>query len=820
MNLPLRLARRFSRAAFIRWVPTIVAAAMVFIVTITLVVQALTLTGEQRTQRDHGRMGWRTDLSQIEQKGHLPRQFASMAAALRHNGVSDYDIEWATFDIKPSGAPTEFTEFLERDWRSNPLPGRFVLTSGRMPQAPGEVVVTHATSGHVANGTLSVLSGTARLSVVGIVDDRYTRKSQILAAPGTAARFSDATLAAFPTLSGLTAVYWDGDSIDRVTSALAPIVARVTGQQRPAVVRNLSAATTSRAESVARPAPTFTHRFPLIGWVLVAGLPLVAGIAAAGSARRHLHRRTLTLRSVGVDRRTAITGLGVALTLSTLLWVTVGTIIGVALAALLRVVIAQTWAYQPLAPLRLPTGSVLVAASCAVAGVVMTALPGLGATPARRASSAGASWLTFLRRVTAAAGCAAVIALAVSTNTTKESMILVGACLGVAVLVMPDLVPLILRRVPEGAPSQRLAVRQLRADSSRAQAAILTLVVAVAVPVAFFTLVSTVTHAGNDARVATVPRGQIMVSDGQSGIGAPSTDVVNVVRANLPAARTVVLGAASGAAGPVAIENAPAMGVWTVNGPADAERLIGSPLTEAQRVTLDRGGILVWDDKPAGTRRLTSWAQTTSGPDGAHVAAVVDATPAVIDPSWQRNASGLITRAGLERHGLRSDGGLVVFTGVSDGDAQAVARDVVARGIDISQVVVHEEPNSVVVPLAFTLAAIMLAAVVGFTALVLFRGQARTMSRYLASLVAIGLTPVWVGRVLLRQAVIICVVGTLIGAAIGVASVIAFSRAHQGLPLVVPWVPIIATTGLGVSAALLSSVLSGRRVRATDRFTD
>ncbi|WP_168990073.1 FtsX-like permease family protein [Yimella sp. RIT 621] len=435
-------------------------------------------------------------------------------------------------------------------------------------------------------------------------------------------------------------------------------------------------------------------------------------------------------------------------------------------------------------------------------------------------SSAGASWLTFLRRVTAAAGCAAVIALAVSTNTTKESMILVGACLGVAVLVMPDLVPVILRRVPEGAPGQRLAVRQLRADSSRAQAAILTLVVAVAVPVAFFTLVSTVTHAGNDARVAAVPPGQIMVSDGQSGIGAPSTDVVNVVRANLPAARTVVLGAASGAAGPVAIENAPAMGVWTVNGPADAERLIGSPLTEAQRVTLGRGGILVWDDKPAGTRRLTSWAQPTSGPDGAHVAAVVDATPAVIDPSWQRSASGLITRAGLERHGLRSDGGLVVFTGVSDADAQAVARDVVARGIDISQVVVHEEPNSVVVPLAFTLAAVMLAAVVGFTALVLFRGQARTMSRYLASLVAIGLTPVWVGRVLLRQAVIICVVGTLVGAAIGVASVTAFSRAHQGLPLVVPWVPIVATTGLGVSAALLSSLLSGRRVRATDRFTD
>ena len=161
-----------------------------------------------------------------------------------------------------------------------------------------------------------------------------------------------------------------------------------------------------------------------------------------------------------------------------------------------------------------------------------------------------------------------------------------------------------------------------------------------------------------------------------------------------------------------------------------------------------------------------------------------------------------------------------MLTGVSDGDAQAVARDVVARGIDISQVVVHEEPNSVVVPLAFTLAAIMLAAVVGFTALVLFRGQARTMSRYLASLVAIGLTPVWVGRVLLRQAVIICVVGTLIGAAIGVASVIAFSRAHEGLPLVVPWVPIVATTGLGVSAALQSSMLSGRCVRATDQFTD
>jgi putative ABC transport system permease protein len=69
---------------------------------------------------------------------------------------------------------------------------------------------------------------------------------------------------------------------------------------------------------------------------------------------------------------------------------------------------------------------------------------------------------------------------------------------------------------------------------------------------------------------------------------------------------------------------------------------------------------------------------------------------------------------------------------------------------------------------------------------------------------ALGATRATVGLLFLIESTLLCLLGAVAGAAVGVAATVAFAAA-SGIPPVLPWPPLAA----GMAAALLIGVLAG-----------
>jgi hypothetical protein len=252
--------------------------------------------------------------------------------------------------------------------------------------------------------------------------------------------------------------------------------------------------------------------------------------------------------------------------------------------------------------------------------------------------------------------------------------------------------------------------------------------------------------------------------------------------------------------------------VLALDAAEDVARVLDRPLTAAERAALADGGMLAWDDLEGGERVLEH--ATGAGSREVRIPAVDVREESV--PRWLRGREGVMLAADARRLDLPVADADVLFTGVSDADARGAQQAVLDAGYDPSQVSIYETPV-LYTPQSYLLTAAGMLLLVLLCSVAVSRGQVRTLQRYLGTLVAIGITPGWARQVLLAQSAFLLAVGTAVALVLAIPPVAILAWRRTFYELSIPWGQLAAVIVGFYAAVLLATVLSARRIRASDR---
>lgn len=807
----------------------LVVAALLVGMFVTL--KAFTLSGTQVAERDLGRFAYAADLSAvIAISPERPVDVLRLTRAVRAAGATDAQVSLTSFDIEPAMIHPPVTNYVETDWTDKPMPGRFTLMSGRWPSRPGEVVVTEALRSQVSRGeVLSVLSGRERFDVVGIARDQYSAWSLILGAPGTWSGLSPDTLRAFPDLSAYATLYWDGASQPAVIGAVAEAIATNPSGRSPAsVAETIQEVTTSRAELLSRQSAGWVERIPLAYKIPSLALPLLAVLVIFGLNNRRFQRSMSAMTSIGMRRSRAVAGIAAAVSAWTVVSMVLGSLAGLGLGLLARLVIVSTGVYAaPLSPLPWIGPAVLRVAAVTVSGCLLMAVAlHVSSRPERRASPEGATSVAPAggsrgHAIRTGRRCAVIVvaALAVievsSLSTITDAMALTATIGVVVLLVVPDMLALVLRRLPRREPRLRLARKQLSHDRPRGVVAVAVLSVALGAPIGLLILVATLVRSDESGLSSPPAPGQVLLSGG-GGFLPPSDGVVRAVTSRVgldqEPVRVRILGSARWY---VSVAGGDLGAMLAIDTPEDVARLANRPLSTEEAQTLRGGGALVWDDYPKPGPVL----ETRPLGDSRVLARTPPLRVIVADfePAWQVSTRGVLLTSTAGELGLPTSQGGLVYTGVSAADTRAAEDASVTAGFDRRDVSVYEPPPDVIVPAAYLSAAVGLGLVVIVTTMAVARTQVATLRRYLGALVSVGLSTRWVRQVLLVQSAVALGISTLLALVIGLTPLAIASWRITGLTLAVPWTALAVLVVAFYLAAVTATLLSSRRLKAADR---
>ncbi len=815
-----RLARKFLRAPAVRKPAATVVIVSAVLTLIFTVLSQLSLTGTQLVERDLGRFEASVELGDaIGSKGGAA-DFTRAERTLAEAGARDHLLVLYTGDIRPATVDPPAVAYLEADWASQPFPGRYQLVGGRWPSRPGEVVSTASLDPYLVGGSrLSVVTGREILTSVGRVVDRYgTRSKVLLAGPGTWNRFDKVALAEkYPRLGVGVTAYWSGASGAAVTAALVKSMASPIGPMTADALSSELPRTLTTADAVRRSARGFVERLPLAYLIPSLALPALAVAAAFGVNGRRLRRRSGTLRAVGVRSLDAAFGLGLACST----WLVVGAIVGIALGAAagwLARPIAAAMTDRPLAgypPVWSPSFRLLtgVTLSCVIATVLLI-------VGTRRVSARPLAWLTAVPRIggpvrqALAVGVAALaIWLVGSAQRNQVAGVLTGGLSGVTILLLPGILPALLRRLPSTGPRRRLAVRQLQLDPMRLTVAV-ALVLAATAP-ALTTATTVASNLASDALtlISITPPGQLVVTTNDAVTSPPPALVRLVVDAARPAAREIQLYSLGSRSLTVTVRPegfGPLMAVDTVE---EAIRLSHGGLSREQQQDLAAGRILLWGSPGRQTRPLY-----LTDPAGA-----VTPTPALpvttgtFNVNWRQSEDGLMLTATAARFALPVSRGSIVLTGLSTAQIEKVKDVTVAAGYTPAFLRTFKVPDPFPISPAVWAALGGLSLLVFLALFTMTRAQAVALRGYNSGLIALGVPGRWARGVLILQTLFVTMLGLVLALAIACVSVGFMTLRVPGMILAVPWVQLgVALAGV-VVAAIAATAAAGRRLVATDR---
>lgn len=830
LRLLLRLGRRLIRSRSLAASAWLMAAVGATVVAAFVVLSSLTLSGDQVVERDMGRFRFASDLTNLVAltPGNVSLTAEVESAALAA-GATGPMVTLTSVAVEPAQADPPHTWYTEADWARDPFPRRYVLLEGRWPERPGEVVLTRTASGALASlgEPLAVLAGHERFAVVGLADDRYGEYHAILAAPGTFAGIGEAALRSFPGLTAGAKLYWEGGERRPVIDAMSTSLARSLSRPRDEVAQLLEAFTQDRAQAKRAVERPWIDRIPSGYAVPALLLPILASLATFGLGGRRLRRSGDLLVAVGMPPARAALALGLAVTGRLVASLAGGIAVGIVVGLAGRLVIARyQWWAQALSPFPgvidpvVRLGASAVAASIVGTGLLRFVLAGGRrdrAPAARGTRSDGPKYrrhATNIRHGIAVLAACAAIVQASRLDRTAEAMVLAGTVAVTVLLLVPELVEWVLRALPRTDPRLRLARQHLLHDRLRGSIAVAVLAAALGLPLGYLALLDTMIQTAEEGLGPEVAPGQLLVSE-LGGANPTRSAVLAVVSDRLGPARPPVRLRHLGAEGQglsVEVQGSGFRFVLALDTADDVGRLLGRPLTPAERSVLVDGGLLAWDGRAGGERVLVRVDGTGAGSGEVRLPAVA----ARVHPAWRRSFNGVVLRATAERLGLPVSDGDVLFTGVSDAEAQAARQAVLDAGLDPYYVRIHEALQ-LYVPRALFAAAAGLLLTVLLCSVAVSRAQVVTLRRYLGTLVAIGLTPSWARQVVLLQSAFVAAMATVVALALAIPPVVIAAWRIPDWVLSIPWRVIGLVVAACYLAVLLASILSCRQIRAADR---
>ena len=797
----LNLTWFFMRTRPLRASATITAVVAGTLMVLTIALQSLALSGLQQAERAVGSADFVIETaSQIRlgTSGALANQ--ALIDEARSRGAQGARVAYKAFQLRPDRDPLSSIYFEEDDWLSRPFPGRFILSSGEWPAAPGEVAVSTATSARFPAGSvLSFFGGALTARVTGVVRDDFARSASFaIAARGTwdSASVLTPEQSARLDAAAIRVVYWRGSDAQPVVGALSAAISRVRPGEASGV-DDLNARLVSRGSLEDR-----NRGNDLAATLALLLAPTAAGTMGSLFAARFVNRIRTTMSAIGVGRRRT-RWIGVSsICVSAVGGAGVGVVLGALVGLSLRPALDSVTDRQ--------IGPVHGLWETGVAALLFTVLGALFAILLLRRGRR-AERPSIQRRVPVFAIVSPAAALALwfigfslaQGRSSFDQKLMAGMSIGVALVVVAPLgIGLLLRGSPRSMASL-LAFRRLRRDHTTTQWVVVGVGSLIVVSFGLTTLFSSAVGTLNATAASEVAPGQLrftpaikpevanrkLVSDVESALGISS-----------PLTIAVADGAATIGDGTTII----------VAGTADLERWIDRRLSAAERGALLAGGTLR-------TKKPTLPSVDFERADGS-----LTQVPAFdirqIDPSFT-NFDGFILAETAAALNIVSTTRFSVYTGLTP-QQERLGRQVAKRvGFNPDWVSTYRAPDPFTESAASRLSGASLALMGGLLMAFYASSSTRSLRPTLASLRAIGVGRSWLSvTVVVQTATVLAtaLVTAILGAILGVLFLIRISGFT--LDLYLPWQSIGLTFGGTVIGAVIGITLAVRRLQPMERM--
>lgn len=817
-----RMCLRFLRSHRLRSPCSGMFAVGFCVLAMYVVLAGQSLTGEQLVTKDLGRFGATAGYGTTGVSPGEPA-VAALSSQLKDLIGPSGRVALTAQDFPVPEVSDSGVFYKEMDWGDDPFPGKYEVLEGNLPTAANEVAI--ADSGHQdihVGDEFPLVGRSPHLKVVGLVDDIYTSSPALLAGPGTWAGIDSRVRSGYPALNGQTLVYWSGAKEARVLSAIMEFAASreqsTAGDDLRRVVQD---SLSTRKATLASSSGSWISKAPA-GYTIPSLLvPPVLALLIFGLSLGSLRPALTTMRSLGVRRSTAVLSVWSATSLLCVTFALVGSLVGAGAGSPIAHVVANVTDNPPpvfpslWAPLARMV--VMTVIGCLMGAFVLDQAASHRASP-RPSKSTTSHRMSDIRQVLAV-GVAGVCVLQIPRlDSPAKALILAGTISLAVVLIVPDLVRVVVKLLPEKGPIMRLCKRQLQTDHVRVVGAVALLALVVGMSVGFLSLLNTQIRTAETQSYPLVLPGQVTLSDrGADSLPVPrgaraAADTVEFLRDQKPVqlrflglteddlATRVVAGDSDGV-------------ILALDTTRDVERLLGT-LSGDQAATLRDGGMVIWEDPapPGGEVELHLTSPNTAI---ATIPFVRTTTPRV---EWALGRAGVMLTSTAKVHKMPIITGAVLYTDVPSSDAKALLSALMTRGIDPKTASTYKEPPPVIPQPALVVTALGLVVLVLTIVTVATRTQTTSLRTRASHLLAIGLPPTWCRRVIAGQQLVMLAMATVIGLIIGAAPTLLAVWRISGFVLEVPWYQIATLLSAIYLATFVVFVVSLRKVTPRERL--
>lgn len=703
----------------------------------------------------------------------------------------------------------------EADWSRNPLPARYVLTSGRWPRAPHEAAVT-AETGLATGSRLQLLGGALDGEVVGVVEDRFSQAgSTVLLGPGAWSTAAPETASRFPAVSAYPVVFWPGEAERRVVTSFARAIT-LSDDVSAASVRTLVESSLVRAPDVIHAnAQPFGDGNPFAYAIPAAVAGGIGVLVSTWMIQPSLRRNRRLLLSGGCGPRVADAlpwaSAGGVFIVGSL----IGTVLGFGVGLGLRPVLASLHD-QPLSPAVIPIDPALK-----VVGTVVLLVAGAWWFTRRRGNATRPARASQISRWVGTLAAAAALLMLSRSTTPSTAMVLSGLVILAGTAWLPDVGRWLIRQMPSHSLAGVLRRRTLgRGDTGWGAAALTSALVGGSI--AFGVLLSTMVATMDGRQIPDVLPGQALVADRASPVlPVPPSIQRRLESSTVWSDRSAVqLGFAGRGveeeAGSLRVSLEGAEGyLMLVDDVADARRLLGDEADEGALRALREGDVVRWHE--IGVPPRSGGTATIEVSDGAqHRLGVIDrARPRV---GWAQGKAGLALMQVASTRDLPIMRGAVLISPISDERTGTLRSWVSEAGLDEDTVVGYQEPPTPLPRLALLLTAVLW---LTMTLLVVMSGaasRAAGLRSIAGQLIAQGVPASWARRHVMVQEAGLTALGAAAGLVTGLVSILVSVPRFSGLWIVsVPWTGIAGLLAATVAGAAVAAWVTATRLTPVAR---